>query len=134
MIDSALQAEVWRRAEDACEYCRMPQKFYLVVFQVDHVIAKQHGGATVLENLALACLHCNKHKGPNIASVDPITGQMVPLYNPRRDRWEVHFAWRGHELVGLTPVGRASVQCLDINHPDYLAVRAALLMEGVFPP
>jgi hypothetical protein len=133
-MDAALEQEVWRRAGSRCEYCHVPQEFYRVPFQIDHVIAEQHGGPTVLENLALACLHCNRHKGPNIASIDPDTGQLVPLFHPRRDRWEDHFRWSHHELVGLTTVGRATIRVLAINHPDCLAVRAALILEGVFPP
>ena len=66
----------------------MPERFYRVPFQLDHVIARQHGGATETENLAYACYHCNAHKGPNIAGVDPETGQLTRLYRPRRDLWE----------------------------------------------
>jgi hypothetical protein len=112
----------------------MPQRFYRVPFQVDHIIAQQHGGPTTLENLALSCLHCNTHKGPNLARVDPETGQIVRLFHPRQDSWEEHFAWDAHILVGLTPIGRATIRCLAINHPDCRAVRAALLQEGEFPP
>jgi hypothetical protein len=133
-MDLSLEQEVWRRAGGACEYCRMPQTFYRVPFQVDHIIARQHGGQTAADNLALACLHDNKHKGPNIASIDPVSGQLVPLWHPRRDRWADHFVWDGPALVGRTPVGRATVRLLAINHPDCLAVRAALIDEGVFPP
>ncbi|MCI0459594.1 MAG: HNH endonuclease [Gemmataceae bacterium] len=133
-MDEALEREVWNRAKATCEYCRIPQALYRVPFQVDHIIAQQHGGPTTLENLALACLHCNLHKGPNIASVDPDTRQVVVLFHPRRDRWEDHFEWDGHVLVGRTPTGRATVRCLALNDSVYLSVRAALLLEGVFPP
>jgi len=63
----SLKRAVWRRARGACEYCGMPSEFYRAPYQVDHVIAQQHGGETVLTNLALACYHCNLRKGPNIA-------------------------------------------------------------------
>jgi hypothetical protein len=75
-------------------------------FQLDHIIAEQHGGETVLENLAWCCLHDNKHKGPNIAGIDPVTGQLVPLFHPRRQRWERHFAWNGAILEGRTRTAR----------------------------
>ena len=102
--------------------------------EVDHIIAKKHGGPSVLGNLALACFPCNNHKGPNIAGLDPRTGRMTALFNPRRHRWPRHFRWRGPMLVGRTPIGRATVNVLEINRPDRLLLRAALIHEGEFPP
>jgi hypothetical protein len=99
---------------------------------VDHIIARQHGGATVIENLAWSCLHCNKHKGPNIAGIDPASGQLAPLFHPRQQRWERHFAWDGHLLLGRTRSARATILVLAINHPDFVAFRAELMEEGVF--
>lgn len=133
-MDKALEQEVWSRAAGTCEYCRMPHSFYRAPFQIDHVIARQHGGRTVSENLALACFHCNTHKGPNIAGIDPATGEMVRLFHPRVDHWNEHFEWDGPELQGRTSIARATVQVLGINHWDYLAVRQSLIAEGVFPP
>ena len=72
-------------AGDRCEYCRLPTAYDPLPFQVDHIIAQQHGGETVIENLAWSCLHCNKHKGPNIAGIDPVSGQLVPLFHPRNN-------------------------------------------------
>jgi hypothetical protein len=112
----------------------MPQAFYRARFQIEHVVAQQHGGPTAADNLALACQHCNSHKGPNLAGIDPDTGQLSRLFHPRRDAWDDHFAWSGHVLVGKTPVGRATVAVLAVNDEDYRVVRAALLAEGVFPP
>jgi hypothetical protein len=86
----------------------------------------------VFENLAWSCLHCNKHKGPNIASIDPVTGELVPLFHPRLQRWERHFSWRGAVLVGRTRVGRATVRVLAVNDPNRVAFRAELMDEGVY--
>ena len=97
------------------------------------MISVQHRGRTRLSNLALACSHCNAHKGPNIASLDPVTDVLVPLYNPRTDRWDEHFRFDGPRLVGLTPVGRATVEVLAINEMALLAARAQLMAEGVYP-
>jgi hypothetical protein len=133
-MDAALEQAVWTRAGSACEYCHMPQAHSGLPFHVDHIIAQQHGGPTTLDNLALACLHCNLHKGPNLASIDPGSGQTVLLFHPRRDRWEDHFEWSGHILVGRTAVGRATIRCLALNDPLYRTVRASLLLEGIFPP
>jgi hypothetical protein len=102
-------------------------------FHIDHIIARQHGGATVLENLAFSCLHCNRHKGPNIAGTDPSTGKLVRLFHPRKDRWKAHFEWNGAVLVGRTVIGRATINVLSINDPDFLAVREALIREQAFP-
>jgi hypothetical protein len=112
----------------------MPQALYRERFHIDHVIARQHGGADKIENLALACLRCNRHKGPNIAGIDPADGSVVTLFNPRKDRWSDHFQWHGPELHGLTAVGRTTIAALRINHPDRVLVREALMDEGVFPP
>jgi hypothetical protein len=86
----------------------------------------------VLSNLALSCLHCNKHKGPNIAGLDPLTNRLVPLFHARRQQWDRHFAWDGAMMVGQTRTGRATIQVLAINDPDAVAFRAELMLEGVF--
>ena len=133
-MDEVLDAFVRRRAGHACEYCRMPQAYYRTRHQIDHVIARQHHGPTVAENLALACFSCNNHKGPNLAGIDPSTGRLTPLFHPRRNRWSSHFRWQGSILVGKSSRGRATIDVLAINHPDCVAVREALIIEGVFPP
>ncbi len=132
-MDKALAAEVWRRANAACEYCGMPQALNPLPYEIDHVIPEQHGGKTSLANLALACLSCNKRKGPNLAGYDPISKRLVPLFNPRRQRWSRHFRWRGSVLIGKTRVGRATIAVLGINRPDYIDFRQELIEEGVFP-
>lgn len=84
---------------------------------VDHVVASEHGGATEEGNLALACARCNWHKGPNIAGIDPPSGQMVRLFHPRRDVWHEHFEWRAVEVYGKTPVGRLIQALAEIMEP-----------------
>jgi hypothetical protein len=129
-----LEQDVRDRAGGLCEYCHLPEAFQRLPFQMDHIIAEQHGGQMILENLANSCLRCNKRKGPNIAGIDATTGEVVRLFHPRRDRWEEHFAWHGATLVGLTPIARATIAVLAINHPSAVAVRVELIEEGVFPP
>lgn len=130
-MDNALRSLVRRRAGNVCEYCRLPQAASRFVrFHVEHIIARQHGGPTELENLALACHFCNYHKGPNIAGLDPRTGELVPLFHPRRDRWADHFAWEGTIAVGRTPIGRATVQLLAMNDWQQAEVRQNLKAEG----
>ncbi|MBI3466876.1 MAG: HNH endonuclease [Planctomycetes bacterium] len=123
-----------RLASDRCDYCRLPAIYDPLPFQVDHIIAEQHGGATVIENLAWSCLHCNKHKGPNIAGIDPLTGEIVPLFHPRRQRWDRHFSWDGVVLIGRTRSARATIRVLAINDADFVAFRTELFAEGVYPP
>jgi hypothetical protein len=76
---------------------------------------------------------CNSFKGPNIAGVDPQSGAIVRLYHPRRDRWSRHFRWEGPVLVGRTRSGRATIAVLQINDPEFVAVRRALIEEGRLP-
>jgi hypothetical protein len=132
-MDKALERLVWSRANDSCEYCKLSQAFDPLAFQIDHIIAVQHSGETVEANLALACYSCNCHKGPNIAGLDRPTNQVVRLFSPRTDVWSEHFAWRGAELLGLTPCGRVTVHVLAVNNEFRVALRRALIDEGVFP-
>lgn len=127
-----LVRQIWSRAGRRCEYCQLLAAAYPLPFHVDHIIARQHGGPTVLDNLALACLHCNRHKGPNVAGIDQTTGDLVRLFHPRQDDWAAHFAWVGDELRGETPVGRVTTDVLAINEPAFRAVRAALMQERAF--
>jgi hypothetical protein len=98
-------------------------------FQIDHILAEQHGGETVAENLALACPHCNRFKGPNIAGLDPDTADLTRLFNPRRDAWADHFRLDGPRMTGRTPIGRATIRVLAMNANDLLVIRAELLAE-----
>jgi hypothetical protein len=133
-MDDALIRLVRERANFCCEYCRHPERFSSIPFEIDHVVAEQHGGKTAGSNLALACFADNHHKGPNLAGIDPKTGKRAWLFNPRRQKWERHFRWSGPVLVGRTAVGRATIFALQINAPHRIAQRAALIAEGVFPP
>jgi hypothetical protein len=99
----------------------------------DHIIAVKHRGETVADNLALACFDCNRFKGTDLASVDPLSGQMVPLFNPRSQAWSDHFATEGGRIAPLTPVGRATEQLLRLNLPDRVEVRATLAASQRFP-
>jgi hypothetical protein len=102
-MDASLQAQVRTRAAGCCEYCRIPEAVVRLSFQVDHIIAEQHGGPTALSNLAWSCLPCNKRKGPNLAGIDRKTRKLVPLFHPRRHKWGKHFRWDGPLLRGRTP-------------------------------
>jgi hypothetical protein len=94
---------------------------YVSSFHVDHIVARQHGGESVLKNLALACMHCNQRKRPNIAGRDPGTGEIVHLFHPRRDKWSDHFEWNGAYLIGKTQIGRATIRVRAIDDPGFRA-------------
>jgi hypothetical protein len=133
-MDESLVRLVWERAGSRCEYCLLPQEHDTLTFQIDHVIAAQHSGASRPNNLALACFACNHHKGPNLSGIDPLGSSFVPvrLFNPRRHKWSKHFRYESAELRGLTPIGRATVAALAINLPDRVALREFLMQARLF--
>jgi hypothetical protein len=127
-----LYAAVRFRAGFRCEYCRLPEASSDLPFPVDHIIARQHWGRTELDNLALACQRCNAHKGPNLATIDWPSEDLIRLYHPRKDRWDDHFRWEAATIVGITPVGRATARLLDMNSARRVATRLWLMQEGLF--
>jgi 5-methylcytosine-specific restriction endonuclease McrA len=125
-IDAALRELVRLRAAGLCEYCRIAERFTLVEHEIDHVIALKHGGRTVPENLALCCAVCNRFKGSDIASIDPETGQLTPLFHPRLDRWDDHYQVRDGEIRALTAKGRGTVRLLRMNRSARIRERQIL--------
>ena len=130
-MPKSLRARIWERAQGRCEYCRLPQDLTTLPHEIDHIRARKHGGPTTLQNTCLACAGCNAAKGPNAAGYDPETDALTPLFNPRKDRWEDHFAWEGPVLRGKTAVGRATVEVLRINSPLRVQHRRWLLAAGL---
>lgn len=129
-MDRGLRALVERRAEFHCEYCCLPQASSpFARFHVEHIIARQHGGISEEQNLALACNFCNLHKGPNIASLTE-AGILVPLFHPRRNRWDEYFQWQGVQIVGVTDIGSVTVNLLSMNDAQRLEVRENLRLRG----
>lgn len=90
-MDVKLRELVVRRSNGFCEYCGIPQRFFSELFQIEHIVARQHRGETVAINLAIACARCNRHKGPNLSGLDPLSDQLTRLFNPRIDNWDEHF-------------------------------------------
>jgi 5-methylcytosine-specific restriction endonuclease McrA len=132
-MDTATRRLVRERAGERCEYCRLPQKHSELLHHIEHAIARQHGGLDEASNLALACHRCNLHKGPNLTGIDPVTGEVAPLFNPRHDRWEDHFAFRGAHIDGLSTSGRATVRVLSLNDVRRLELRRELLALNELP-
>ena len=132
-MDRALEELVWERARSHCEYCRIFQEHDAFAFEIDHVIARSHGGPSRASNLALACFLCNSFKGPNLSGIDSESRQIVRRFHPRRHKWVRHFRWHGPFLVGRTAIGRTTIAVLRINLPLRVEHRAALMAIGLFP-
>jgi hypothetical protein len=132
-MDAATRAQVRDRAGERCEYCLIRQEHAETRHHVEHITAKQHGGADDPSNLALCCQLCNLHKGPNLTGIDPVTGELTALFHPRRDVWGEHFEIRGARIVGITPAGRTTVYVLAMNAGHRLNVREELVAQGRYP-
>ncbi len=132
-ISAGLRQRVRRRAKNRCEYCLLAEQDAFFAHEPDHIIAEKHGGATTAENLALSCFDCNRFKGSDIASLDPMTGSLVHLFNPRTDGWEDHFQIEGGKICPLTAVGRATERLLKLNLRARVEIRATLARAGRFP-
>jgi len=132
-VSRRLRLQVTERASGRCEYCLLSAVDAFFPHEADHIIAEKHGGATTIGNLALACFDCNRFKGSDIASLDPLTGDVVALFNPRTQRWNDHFSLNAGLVVALTPCGSATVRLLKLNLAARVEVRAVLTSRGRYP-
>lgn len=129
-ISRALRNEIRSRANGRCEYCRIHESLLLTGCEVDHIVSRKHGGPGDLSNLALSCARCNRAKGTDIGSKHPATGQFVPLFNPRLDRWDEHFLMDDARIIGITPIGEVTVTLLRFNDHERLMERSLLQRGG----
>jgi hypothetical protein len=137
----AIPAEIDRRVRESarhrCGYCLSPQRLVMARLEVEHIIPLAKGGTDEETNLWLACPICNGHKSDKIAAVDPETGVLTPLFNPRAQLWADHFVWSddGIQIIGTTPTGRVTVAALHLSDdPDALEVRSYWVLAGWHPP
>jgi hypothetical protein len=130
------RSEVKSRAHGYCEYCRSPVKYGVQAFECEHIIPLSKGGETTLDNLAYACGGCNRIKATRTTAIDPDSGRTVPLFHPRQQEWDEHFAWNPDYtlIIGLTATGRATVMALHLNRSGVVNLRRALLTMGEHPP
>jgi len=127
-ISAELRQLVSQRAQGRCEYCLLHQDFSIYTHEVDHVIAQKHDGPTIAENLALSCFSCNRHKGADLTTFDPATGEITLLFNPRRQIWSDHFLLdNSGRIDGITPPGRATAKLLMFNTPTRILERQLLM-------
>lgn len=132
-ITAEVRRQVIDRSGGCCEYCLLNRKYRLFSFEVDHVIAEKHGGRTEIDNLCLSCPECNGYKGSDIASIDPQTGHLSYLFNPRTQAWEQHFRLNGAIIEPLSSEGRVTVMLLRLNDTARIAERTELLAGGFYP-
>jgi hypothetical protein len=132
-LPATIRAAVILRAGQRCEYCKLAQAGQEAAFHIDHVMPRAAAGPTTEGNLALACVACSLHKAAKQTSVDPDSGEEVPLFNPRTQKWAEHFRWNGEMAVGLTPIGRATISALKINRPLIVAIRKEEAIRGRHP-
>lgn len=135
-VTRAVRRRVAEAAGYRCGYCLTSQEIVGPLLEIDHLLPESLGGSSEEANLWLACPHCNGAKAARIDAIDPKTGETVPLFNPRTDKWLEHFIWadEGAFIEGITQVGRATVEALKMNHPDIVAARRMWIDVGWHPP
>jgi hypothetical protein len=135
-IGKSVRRRVAEAAGYRCGYCLTSQAIVGPLLEIDHLLPEALGGSSDESNLWLACPHCNGAKATRIDAPDPENGQTVPLFNPRTDKWSEHFVWAdgGALIEGITPIGRATVAALKMNHPDIVAARRLWMNVGWHPP
>jgi 5-methylcytosine-specific restriction endonuclease McrA len=135
-ISETLRQQVSAEAAHCCEYCRTCRQIIGMPLVIDHIIPQSRGGNDKRENIAAACYRCNEFKGAKTEGIDPATGVLVPLFNPRLQIWKKHFAWAngGTHIIGLTPTGRATVVALRMNNEYVVESRQLWITMNRHPP
>ncbi len=131
-IPQALRQLVFERANGRCEYCLLPQSASLHKHEPDHIVPNQHGGETDASNLALACMRCNRFKGPNVGSFDPQSGELVPFFNPRLHIWKEHFELENGRILPQTSPARVTLKILRLNDAERVQERQKLIQAGYY--
>ena len=135
-ISLILQRAIKELAKGNCEYCTCPSSFSPDSFHLDHIIPISLGGDSELENLAYSCGGCNGHKHNKTHFIDPLTGKISRLFHPRQHNWHQHFTWSEDDLLilGITSIGRTTIEPLQLNRESNLNLRRLLKMAGLHPP
>jgi len=135
IISASLRRQVIERAGHRCEYCQAPEAIFNFAFEVEHVVPVGRGGDDSDITRALSCRCCNVFKSDQLDGIDSKTGEMVPLFNPRTQKWDDHFSadLGNGTLIGLTPTGRATVDRLQMNRLTQVAARKQWMRLRLFP-
>jgi hypothetical protein len=132
-VSVRLRRLVIQRAHSICEYCLIHQDDACFSFHIDHIVSRKHRGPTTSTNLALSCLRCNVAKGTDPGAFIGRPPRLIRLYHPRQERWHQHFRLAAARIIPLSDEGRATVSLLDLNAPDRLLLRKALIKAGRYP-
>lgn len=135
-VAKSLRDRVAHQAGYRCGYCLTAEAIVGTPMELDHLIPEALGGLTEEDNLWLDCSLCNDCKSGRIAALDPETGDMVRLFNPRHQVWSEHFRWtpEGDRILGFTATGRATVAALRMNRPALVRARQLWVQVGWHPP
>lgn len=135
-MPSALYYRLLQEASPCCGYCRTCARIIGQPLTIEHIIAIAKGGTSDILNLWLSCRRCNQFKGTQIEAIDPESGIVTPLFNPRTQRWREHFAWSttATQIIGLSPYGRATIVALRMNNDDIVSARQLWVSVGWHPP
>lgn len=135
-IPKALRQRIAEQAQHRCGYCLTIELLVGAPMEIDHIIPLALGGRTEENNLWLACSLCNQHKSARVVAPDPLTDEIVPLFNPRQQQWSDHFAWSTdfERIIGQSAIGRATVVALQLNRPLLVRSRCVWVLAGLHPP
>ena len=135
-LSEDIRGIVRERANFLCEYCHTDERWQMVQFTIDHVIPQSQGGTGELENLCLACFHCNRKKSNKQVVFDPASGEVTPIFNPRTMIWTEHFGWSSDRLkiVPKTNTGIITVNLLALNRDRILQIRLDDKLVDRHPP
>ena len=135
-MKAKLKTFIRNRAKNCCEYCISQERFSADSFSIEHIVSLSKGGSSNEQNLALSCQGCNNFKYNFIQAIDPATGAIVPLYNPRLDNWNSHFRYNETftTIIGISQIGRATAQKLRLNRENLTNLRQVLTLLDLHPP
>jgi hypothetical protein len=135
-VPHALRQRIREAARDRCGYCLSSQRYVMATLEIEHLIPRAFGGTEDESNLWLSCGLCNRHKGVQTTGIDPLDREQVALFNPRTQEWSKHFRWSsdGTLILGLTSVGRATIEALQLNNELAVEVRRNWVLAGWHPP
>jgi hypothetical protein len=134
-IAANLRRRIRARFANCCAYCRTAEVLSVSIFEFEHIVPRAVGGTTDYENLCLACPTCNRWKADRTTALDATTEQYVPLFHPQQGNWNDHFIWSedATTIIGLTPVGRATIALLRMNRPQLVRARRMWVAMGEHP-
>ena len=134
-ITAGTRRVVRNSAGNCCEYCHSPEPFSPSSFSIEHIDPRSQGGDDDVKNLALSCQECNNRKYVSTSARDPLSGEIVFLFHPRRNIWSDHFVWNDDftVLLGLTKTGRATIEKLQLNRKSLVNLRRILHQSRLHP-